>query len=695
MRRTGRSFALLLAATLAAAGCDSTGPDEDELAEPLVVSDPVQQPIPAPAGGAAISTSLARDDMEDINAFVSLAPGSYPDAIVAEVVNRRLARSVPAPIMDGGFDPVGIPAAVGDTVIVNITRPGGELVSIRGRVPARRPPRVVRTYPRPGRTDIAFNAIISAVFSEPVDPASVDQTSIRVSLASGGSVEGSVRPTPGSAVGLEFVPANPLSPGTEYRVLVMRTIRDLSGDPLEVQASLDFTTEGPGPGNLVVVRSVTSGADLDPDGYRVVVNGVLGPHLDANGSVPIPDLAAGTHTVGLLGLSGNCFFEASSVQEVALGTSDTLDIDFAITCQPVGSIVVTTTTSGSDPDTDGFQVLVETGEGRPIGTTGALTLTDVPMGQRTVILTGVKGNCSAVGSLRQEVTVQAGQTATAVFNVTCAPDFRPAGVIAFAEAATVGAQSAIWVANADGSGRIRITDGQSYDTHPAWSPDGTRLAFTRLSENGSAIYVVNADGSNLRRRTVTGQAYHPAWSPDGTKIVYTDENGFMYLSEADGDWTVPEHVGFANEWSGHPAWSPDGTAIAFVRGSFSFASSIFLMDADGSNARQLTTESSQTQYLMPKWSRDGQEITAVAVTLNDDGQVWGHSLQIIRADGSGTLGIATTGWAEWPSWSPDEDLIAVRVADCAGCAGRIVYVRRDGRGSSVTIDGAFDPAWKP
>jgi Tol biopolymer transport system component len=692
MRRT-RSLALLLAATLAAAGCDSTEPDEDELAEPLVVSDPVQQPVPAPAGGAAISTSLARNDMEDINAFVSLAPGSYPDAIVAEVVNRRLARSVPAPILDGGFDPVAIPAAAGDTVIVNIMRPGGQLVSIRGRVPARRPPRVVRTYPRPGRTDIAFNAIIAAVFSEPVDSASIDQTSIRLSELPGPSVEGTVRLTPG-ALGVEFVPLRPLLPGTEYRLVVMRTIRDLSGDPLEVQASLDFTTEGPSPGNLVVVRSVTSGADLDPDGYRVVVNGALGPQLAANGSVSIPDLAAGTHTVELQGLSGNCLFDGSPVQEVALGTSDTLDVDFAITCQSVGSIVVTTTTSGSDPDTDGYEVLVEPGEGQAIGTSEALTLS-VPTGRRTVILTGVKGNCSAVGSLRQEVTVQAGQAATAAFHVTCDPDFRPSGAIAFAAAAAVGAQSAIWVANADGSDRIRITDGRSYDTHPTWSPDGTCLAFTRLSEGGSDIYVVNTDGSNLQRRTVTGQAYTPAWSPDGTKIVYTDENGFVYLSEADGDWTVPQYVGFADEWSGHPAWSPDGTTIAFIRGSFSFASSIYLMDADGSNPRPLTAESPETQYLMPRWSRDGQNIAAVAAYLSADGTVQAYSLAIVRADGAGITSIATSGRADWPSWSRDEDLIAVRVADCGGCDGRIVYIRPDGRGSSATIDGASDPAWKP
>jgi len=693
MRRPSRSFALLLAAALGAAACDSTGPDDDEAADPLLVSEPIRQPASVAAGEAAISASVVRHDMEDINAFVSLAPGSYPDAIVAEVVNRRLARSVPAPIVDGGFDPVGIPAAVGDTVIVNITGPGGELVSIRGRVPARRPPRVVRTYPRPGRTDIAFNAIISAVFSEPVDPASIDQTSMRLSETAGPAVEGTVRLSE-SALGVEFVPDYPLLPGREYRLLVMRTVRDLSGDPLEVQTSLDFTTEGTVPGNSVVVTSVTSGANLDPDGYRVIVDGSIGQHAPVNGSMSIPGLPAGTHSVSLTDLSGNCFVEGEPVREVALGSLDTVTIDFAITCQPVNSIVVSTTTSGSDPDSDGYQVQVESGFPESIGSAGTQTLTGVAFGEHTVILTGVKGNCSAVGSLRQEVVVVAGQAATASFDVICAPDFRPAGVIAYARSGGDGSRRAIHVANADGSGAVQITDGLHFDSHPAWSPDGTRLAFSRLEDGVSAIYVVNADGSNLQRRTVMGQAYFPAWSPDGTRIVYNDENGLIYASEADGDWTVRLLLGFVDEWSGHPAWAPDGATIAFIKGSFDFGAGIHLMNADGSNLRPLVADP-LVQYLSPKWSRDGQSVVAVAASSPAGDFVQRQSIVIVSVNGQGLQGIATTALVEWPAWSPDEDLIAARVADCAYCEGRVIYLRPDGRGSSVTIDGAFDPAWQP
>ena len=695
MRRPARSLALLFAAALAAAACDSTQPDQDAAAEPLLVSEPVNQPGGALAGGTAISASMARDDMEDINAFVSLAPGAYPDAIVAEVVNRRLARSVPAPIVDGGFDPVAIPAAVGDTVIVNITRPGGKLVSIRGRVPARRPPRVVRTYPRPGRTDIAFNAIISAVFSEPVDQATLDQNSIRLSLASGGAVEGTVQPTAGSALGAEFVPATPLLPATEYRVLVMRSVRDLSGDALEVQASLDFTTEGPEPGNAIVVTAVTSGGDLDADGYRVLLNGGLGQPLPVNGSASIPGLLGGTYSVSLDGISDNCAVEGVAVQDVTLATLDTAAVEFAITCRPVGSIVVTTTTSGSDPDSDGYGIQLDDGDYGSIGTAETRTLPlGIAGGTHTVVLTGVQGNCSAVGSLRQEVMVPAGQASTVSFNVTCTSDFRPAGVIAYARNTRNASGRAIHVANADGTGDVQVTDGLHFDTHPAWSPDGTRLAFTRLENGASAIYVVNADGSQLQRRTVTGTAYFPAWSPRGSTIAYDNEQGLIYASEADGDWTAPALLGFAEEWSGQPAWSPDGATIAFVWGANTYESSIYLMGADGSNIRLLAAYP-LTRYLMPKWSPDGQQVLAVAVSPTADGWSTVQSLAFISVDGSGVLGLGTTALLEWPSWSPHEDLIAVRVADCAWCEGRIMYLRPDGRGSSTTIEGAYDPAWKP
>ena len=82
----------------------------------------------------------------------------------------------------------------------------------------------------------------------------------------------------------------------------------------------------------------------------------------------------------------------------------------------------------------------------------------------------------------------------------------------------------IWIMNADGSNQVNLTrsNGQ-YDQSPAWSSDGTHIAFDSydLSEGNQDIYVINADGTGKTRLTYTsGPDYGPTWSPNGTKIAF-------------------------------------------------------------------------------------------------------------------------------------------------------------------------------
>src|SRR5260370_7688345 len=81
----------------------------------------------------------------------------------------------------------------------------------------------------------------------------------------------------------------------------------------------------------------------------------------------------------------------------------------------------------------------------------------------------------------------------------------------------------IEVMNADGSVHIGLTDDAAGDGDPAWSPDGTKIAFTRgLVPDAGAIYLMNADGSGQTRLTSGASAsdYSPAWSPDGKRLVF-------------------------------------------------------------------------------------------------------------------------------------------------------------------------------
>ena len=93
---------------------------------------------------------------------------------------------------------------------------------------------------------------------------------------------------------------------------------------------------------------------------------------------------------------------------------------------------------------------------------------------------------------------------------------------------------------------------------PAWSPDGTRIAYVDLQQ----IFVVNEDGSGRTAVvTINGNAYpsHPSWSPDGSRIVYS-AGGWLYVVGLDGSAPSPLVMGFS------PTWSPDGNMIAYVGG---------------------------------------------------------------------------------------------------------------------------------
>ena len=155
--------------------------------------------------------------------------------------------------------------------------------------------------------------------------------------------------------------------------------------------------------------------------------------------------------------------------------------------------------------------------------------------------------------------------------------------------------NSLWVIGADGTGLSRLASGgylYAIELKLSWSPDGEQIAFIAPPRNirraESAIWVVNADGSGAaqlsspKSQVTTDEA--PAWSPDGTEIAFT-RNSSLIVMKADGSSPRVLARGLDAE---SPVWSPDGATIAFEGPSAGIGADLYLIGRDGSRPRNIT-----------------------------------------------------------------------------------------------------------
>ena len=200
-------------------------------------------------------------------------------------------------------------------------------------------------------------------------------------------------------------------------------------------------------------------------------------------------------------------------------------------------------------------------------------------------------------------------------------------LIAFTRSGTLNG-SDVFVVDTDGTNLRQLTD-EFPSRSPAWSPDGTLLAITGIGD-AKGILVVDADGTNLRQIVNAELAgYDPAWSPDGTRIAFTRSGDAKGILVVDADGTNLRQIVNAELAGYDPVWSPDGTRIAFTA-----------MDVDEASDDTSVGAAISTEVIGLFASETVREPTAVFVIDVD-----GHNLRKLA-----------TGYD--PVWSPDSTRIA-------------------------------------
>jgi Tol biopolymer transport system component len=232
----------------------------------------------------------------------------------------------------------------------------------------------------------------------------------------------------------------------------------------------------------------------------------------------------------------------------------------------------------------------------------------------------------------------------------------------------------LWVMDADGTNQTNLTNTpDTNEGQPAWSPDGTKIAFTGpgdFNEDGSGglgdVYVMDVDGTDRTNLTDTPDflEFQPSWAPSGAQITFVRQLPGEIISEQldifvmDANGQIPAtNLTNTDASERDPAWSPDGTkiAVAGVRGLRGEGGwEILTMDPDGQNETILTGDTFEGEDRGPDWSPDSTKV--VFQKSDNSGGSGGDPEEIwaVNRDGSGDTNLTNhPSYDTGPSWSPD------------------------------------------
>lgn len=363
------------------------------------------------------------------------------------------------------------------------------------------------------------------------------------------------------------------------------TVADGDGRDVEVPfggetVAVTFSVECARPSNLSVTVS-TSGSDLDPDGYIVLLDGDPA-RLGLNDTHVFTDLTPDRYRLALTDVAVDCGVTTDNPLTVDLPGGTTIQASFDVSCRRLrGTLLFVSTRDGNNEiyrmNLDG---------------SGLRRLTDHPADDR---------------------------------NPRPSPDGRE---IVFQSSRSGRAQ--IHVMDIDGS-NVRKLTGTGANLHPNWSPNGTKIVFESRRAGSSDIFVMNRDGTEQTNLTKDSRAADelPMWSPSGDKIVFaSDRSGPFDIFTMNADGSDPVNLTNHPGVDSNPRWAPDGSQISFSSRRHG-REEVFVMDSDGSNQRNLTRFPDANEG-RSWWSPDG---SFISFTSDRDGA---FDVYVMRAsDGSG------------------------------------------------------------
>jgi Tol biopolymer transport system component len=281
--------------------------------------------------------------------------------------------------------------------------------------------------------------------------------------------------------------------------------------------------------------------------------------------------------------------------------------------------------------------------------------------------------------------------------------YSPDGRISFVRKSSDGSRRDLYVVNPNGSHQEQVTSDIVVEGANVWSPDGLRILIQASVNGVSTVVRINIGPDNRPSDAVQltadvkADSVLPAWSPDGTQIAFQSkrDGGNYQVFSMDVNGNNKRRLSDGKDYSGQPAWSPDGKSVAYVGGGNGDQLSpreLYVVPATGGDPKKIT--SLDKALNRPEWSPDGKNI----LVLQDGGQGNRSFLMIDSSTGSART-VLDSGANSSPQLSPKGDGIAYYAVSAKPPVGSDVFVIpvSGGTSTNLTTQSTDDylPAWSP